>query len=83
MPESARYHAQRVLDICQDNGIGDWDLAFAFEALARAHAVAGEAGKARHYTDRALAAVNNITDEEDRALVLADLETIPGQSRYW
>jgi len=83
MAESARYHAQRVLDICQDNGIGDWDLAFAFEALARAHAVAGEAGKARHYTDRALAAVADITDEEDRALVLADLETIPGQSRYW
>ena len=80
---ASRYHAQRVLDICQDNGIGDWDLAFAFEALARAHAVAGEAGKARYYTDRALAAVANITDEEDRALVLADLETIPGQSRYW
>jgi hypothetical protein len=81
--EPARYHAQRVLDICQDNGIADWDLAFAFEALARAHAVAGETGKARHYTDRALAAVDNITDEEDRALVLADLETIPGQPRYW
>jgi len=83
MPESARYHAQRVLDICQENGIGDWDLAFAYEALARAHAVAGEAGKARYYTDRALAAVANITGEEDRALVLADLETIPGQTRYW
>ena len=81
--EPARYHAQRVLDICQDNGIADWDLAFAFEALARAHAVAGETGKARHYTDRALAAVDNITDEEDRVLVLADLEIIPGQPRYW
>ena len=83
MAESARYHAQRVLDICQKNGIEDWDLAFAFEALARAHAVAGEAGKARYYTDRALAAVANIAGDEDRALVLADLETIPGQSRYW
>ena len=81
--EPARYHAQRVLDICQDNGIADWDPAFAFEALARAHAVAGETGKARHYTDRALAAVDDITDQEDRALVLADLETIPGQPRYW
>ncbi len=81
--EPARYHAQRDLDICEENGIADWDLAFAFEALARAHAVAGEAGKARHYTDRALAAVNEIADEEDRALVLADLETIPGQPRYW
>jgi hypothetical protein len=81
--EPARYHAQRVLDICQQNDIKDFDLAFAYEALARAHAVAGEAGKARHYTDRALAAANDIADEEDRALVLADLETIPGQSRYW
>jgi hypothetical protein len=81
--EPARYHAQRVLDICEDNGIDDWDLAFAFEALARAHAVAGEAGKARHYTDQALAAAKDIADDEDRVLVLADLETIPGQSRYW
>ena len=81
--EPAVYHAQRDLDICKENGIDDWDLAFAYEALARAHAVAGEAGKALHYTDRALAAANDITDEEDRTLVLADLETIPGQPRYW
>ena len=45
--------------------------------------MAGETGKARHYTDRAHAAVDGIADEEDRALVLADLETIPGQPRYW
>jgi len=25
----------------------------------------------------------DITDDEDRDLVLADLETIPGQPRYW
>lgn len=81
--EPALFHAHRDLDICEDNGIDDWDLAFAFEALARGHAVAGEAGKARHYTDRALAAARDIADAEDRALVLADLETIPGQPRYW
>jgi len=81
--EPALHHAQRVLDICQDNDIRDWDLAFAFEALARAHAVAGDPAQARHYTDQALTAVSHIADEEDRALVLADLETIPGQPRYW
>ena len=42
-PEPALHHARRVLDRCQENGIGDWDLAFACEALARAHAVAGDA----------------------------------------
>ena len=79
----ALHHARRVLDICQENGIGDWDLAFAYEALARAHAVAGDAAQARDCTDQALAAAEDITDDEDRDLVLADLETIPGQPRYW
>jgi DNA-binding transcriptional MerR regulator len=81
--EPALHHAGRVLDICQENGIGDWDLAFAYEALARAHAVAGDAAAAREYTDQALAAAEDISGEEDRELVLADLETIPGQPRYW
>jgi hypothetical protein len=35
------------------------------------------------YTDQALAAPKKIADNDDRALVLADLETIPGQPRYW
>ncbi len=82
-PEPALYHARRVLDLCQDNGIGDFDLAFAHEALARAHAVAGDAARARDHTDQALAVAEDIADDEDRDLVFADLETIPGQPRYW
>jgi tetratricopeptide (TPR) repeat protein len=81
--EPALHHARRVLELCQDNGIGDWDLAFAYEALARAHAVAGDAGQAREFTDRALAAAGDVADEKIRDLVLADLGTIPGQPRYW
>jgi hypothetical protein len=81
--EPALYHAQRVVDICQANGIGDWDLAFGYEALARASAVAGDAGAARSFTDMALAAAKSIAEDEDRDLLLADLETIPGQPRYW
>ena len=81
--EPALHHARRVLELCQENGIGGWDLAFAYEALARAHAVAGDAGQAREFTDQALAAAGDIADSEDRDLVLADLETIPGQPRYW
>lgn len=81
--EPAVHHAQRVLELCQENDIGDWDLAFAYEALARASAVAGDAEQARQYTDHALAAVKEVREEEDRELVLSDLETIPGQERYW
>jgi DNA-binding transcriptional MerR regulator len=82
-PEPALHHGQRVLDICLEHGIGDWDLAFAYEALARAWAVAGDAGQARGYTDQALAAARDIVADGDRALLLADLETIQGQPRYW
>jgi tetratricopeptide (TPR) repeat protein len=82
-PEPALHHARRVLGLCQENSIGDWDLAFAYEALARARAIAGDTGQAREYTDQALAAAEDIATEEDRDLVLADLETIPGQPRYW
>ncbi len=82
-PEPALHHARRVLELCQENGIGDWDLAFAYEALARAHAVAGDAAQARDCTDQALAAAEDIAEDEDRDLVLADLETVPGQPRYW
>lgn len=82
-PEPALHHAGRVLDICREHGIGDWDLAFAYEALARAHAVAGDAEQAREFTDQALAAAEEIAEPEERDLVIADLETMPGQPRYW
>lgn len=81
--EPALHHAERVLELCRENGIGSWDLAFAYEAVARAYAVAGDADQARAYTDQALAAAEDIAEEEERELVLADLETIPGQPRYW
>src|SRR5690606_16440823 len=38
--EPALHHARRCLEICEAHGIGDFDLAFAYEALARASAVA-------------------------------------------
>lgn len=81
--EPALHHARRVLEICEDNKIGDWDLGFAYEAIARAYAVAGDAQQARAYTDQALAAAEEIAEDEERDLLLADLETIPGQPRYW
>ncbi len=81
--EPAVHHAQRVIDLCRENGVGDWDLAFGYEALARAHAVAGDPEAARACTEQALAAAEDITDDEDRELVLGDLETIPGQPRFW
>jgi hypothetical protein len=76
--EPALHHARRCLQICQDNGIGDWDLGFAYEALARAAAVAGDRDAAQAWTDQAYEAATDIAEDEDRDLLLTDLSTIPG-----
>jgi DNA-binding transcriptional MerR regulator len=81
--EPCLHHAQRVLDICIENDIADWDIAFAYEALARGHAIAGDAEGARAMTERALEAAEKIAEEEERKILLADLETIPDQNRFW
>jgi hypothetical protein len=75
-PEPALYHARRVLDICERNGIGDWDLGFAYEALARAYAVAGAAEESRRHVERARVVAADIAAADDRDALLADLATI-------
>ncbi len=80
-PEPSMHHATRALEICTANGIGDWDLAFCHEALARAHAVAGDTEAARAEIERALAI--DIAEDAERALLTGDLETIPGVPRFW
>ena len=81
--EPALHHARRGLEICRAHGIADWDLAYAYESLARAHAVAGDKDQARTWTEQALAAAEEIAQDEDRELVLTDLEAIPAQPRFW
>lgn len=75
--EPCRHHAERVIALCHEHGIGDWDLAFGYEALARAHAVAGDTAEARRVVEQARAAAADIADDDDRQLVLADLDTVP------
>jgi hypothetical protein len=45
--EPALWHAHRCLEHCERAGLGDWDLAYAYEALARAHALCGQRGRGR------------------------------------
>ena len=47
--EPALFHAKRCLAYCESDpaALEDWDLPYAHEALARAHAVAGDEAEAR------------------------------------
>ena len=73
----ALYHARRGLEICEANGTKDWDLAYAYESLARAAAIAGDADASAAWLARAEAATAEVEEEEDRELLLSDLATIP------
>ena len=52
-------------------------LAYAFEALARAHAIAGDRPAAAEWVHRARRAESAIAEEDDRELLAKDLETLP------
>ncbi len=54
----------------------DWDLPYAYEALARAHLVAGNPDQAAHFGAHARELGERIADEEDREQLNADLATI-------
>jgi hypothetical protein len=66
------------LEICQANAIGDFDLAYAYEALARALALAGSRDECQKYIALAREAGDKIEEKDDKDLFFGDLETVPG-----
>ena len=76
--EPAIYHARRCLAYCEadPDALEEWDLPYAYEALARAHAVAGEADEAKRCADKAHELAEKVKDEEDREQLAADLATL-------
>ncbi|HEY7732363.1 MAG TPA: tetratricopeptide repeat protein [Gaiellaceae bacterium] len=75
--EPALHHARRSLELCEANGIGDFDLAYAYEAMARAYGVTGDGDEAARFEELARRAAEEIADADDREQVLADLATLP------
>lgn len=75
--EPALWHAQRCLEHTEVAGVGDWDLAYAFEALARAHSVDGNADEAARFKELAREAGAAIADPDDREHFEEDYVTLP------
>jgi DNA-binding transcriptional MerR regulator len=76
--EPAMWHATRCLAILEADpaDIEDWDLAAAYEGLARASFVAGDTVAREQWTARAREALEDIADPEDRTLIEGDLDAI-------
>jgi hypothetical protein len=76
--EPALHHARRCHEIVQahPDEMKDWDLPAAYEALARAHMVAGDVAETRKWAELGRAATAQIADDDDRAVIEADFATI-------
>lgn len=75
--EPALHHARRCVALAEaDESREDWDLPAAYEAMARASAVAGDREAVASWSARAREALASIADDEDRRLIEADLATI-------
>ncbi|HET9910310.1 MAG TPA: hypothetical protein VFQ13_00400 [Anaerolineales bacterium] len=70
-------HAERCFELTKANKdlMKDFDLAYAFEGLARAHAMIGEQKMAEEFFGLARQAGNAIADDEDRSIFMGDFES--------
>jgi hypothetical protein len=64
------------LDVSQSDETGAFYLAYSYEALARAAMVAGADDQVQEFLAKAREVANDIADDEEKGMVLSDLETI-------
>ncbi len=76
--QPALHFAKRCLEICRENSFGDFDIAFAYEAMARAHAVAEDKPESEKYVRLAKQAGEQIKEKENKDLFFSELKTVPG-----
>ncbi len=77
-PDPALHFARRCLEICEKHGIGDYDIAYAYEAMARAYSLARDHAQFDRFLGLARKAGDAIAGEEDKKLFLSDLSSLTG-----
>lgn len=77
-PEPALYHARRAYAIARRARLAPFYLAYAYEALARAAALAGQGGARDRYLVAARRTGRKIRDSDDLRMLTEDLATIGG-----
>ena len=78
-PEPTLYHAKRCLEVTLNNNLQDFDLAFAYEAMARASSIVGNDIAMNKFIALAEKAGELISDQGDKEYFFSELRTIsPG-----
>lgn len=76
-PEPALHHARRCIDLCERHDVAPFYLAEGYEALARAHAVAGDRDASAEAEAEARRVGAAIEDAEERQMLEQDLAGLP------
>ena len=79
--EPALWHARRCVEIDEslpDDARESWDLAAAYEAMARASFAAGDPASGALWKAKATTALEAIAEADDREPIAQDLATLPG-----
>lgn len=74
--ESAMYHAQACLDICKEHNILDFDIAFAYEAMAKSHNLLNHKDEYESFKKMAFDALDGIKEKGDYDYTLSELKKI-------
>ncbi len=74
--ENARRYGQMCLVVSQNSDLPPFYQGYAYEALARAARLAGDPQQMKALVIEARRIAEQVAEEEDRNLLLADLETI-------
>ena len=67
--------AKETLKITEDNNLKDFDLAYAYEAMARAHSISKNQNESREWYKKAKNAGDLIEGEKDKEYFLLDLNS--------
>ncbi len=79
-PEPALYHAEKCLALTNEHNFVDFDLAYAYEAMARAFASQGDSEETKKYLLLATEAGEKIEADENKSLFFDDLNSEPWYS---
>ncbi len=74
--EPCLYHANRCMQITLENDLKDFDLAFAYEAMARASDLAGDEVESAKYLTLAEEAGAKITKPDDQKYFFSELQDL-------
>ncbi len=76
-PAGAMKHATRCLELTKAHmtEMKEFDIAYAFEGMARTYALLGDAMQAKEYYDMALRVGQSIPDPQDKQIFMGDFST--------